>query len=67
MKEENIMCEFNDAIECNCTYECPKHAKCCECVEHHRKAGGFPACFFSAKAEKTYDRSLEALLRDRQG
>ena len=61
------MCEYNDAIECNCTYSCPKHAKCCECVALHRKAGEFPACFFSAKAEKTYDRSLRALLRDRQG
>jgi len=61
------MCEYNKAIECNCTYSCPKHAKCCECVAQHSKAGEFPACFFSAEAEKTYDRSLKALLRDRQG
>jgi len=60
------MCEYNKAIECNCTYSCPRHGKCCECVAHHSKAGDFPACFFSAEAEKTYDRSLGALLRDRQ-
>jgi hypothetical protein len=27
--------------------------------------GQFPACFFSAEAEKKYDRSLDALMRDR--
>jgi hypothetical protein len=25
----------------------------------------FPACFFTAKTEKTYDRSFQALCRDR--
>jgi hypothetical protein len=29
--------------------------------------GQFPACFFSAEAEKKYDRSFDALVRDRQG
>jgi len=28
--------------------------------------GEFPACFFSAKAEAAYDRSFEALVRDRK-
>jgi hypothetical protein len=27
--------------------------------------GEFPACFFSAGAEKKYDRSFEALMHDR--
>jgi hypothetical protein len=27
--------------------------------------GQFPACFFSADAEKQYDRSFNALMRDR--
>jgi hypothetical protein len=35
-------------------------------VEHHRPLGEFPACFFSAEMEKTYDRNLEALLKDRE-
>jgi hypothetical protein len=29
--------------------------------------GEFPACFFSAAAEKAYDRSFAALVRDRKG
>ena len=59
------VCEHNQAIECNCTYKCPRHGKCCECVAYHRKSG-FPACFFSASAEKTYNRSLQMLIHDRQ-
>jgi len=50
---------------CNCTYSCSKKGKCCECVAYHRRSGEFPACFFSAKAERTYDRTFEALVRDR--
>jgi len=61
------MCEYNENIKCNCTYSCAKNAKCCECVAYHLRSGEFPACFFSAAAEKTYDRSFEALVRDRRG
>jgi len=61
------MCEYNDNIKCNCTYACSKHAKCCECVAYHLRGNEFPACFFSEKAERTYDRSFSALVRDRQG
>ena len=51
---------------CPCTYNCPRHGKCCECVAHHRDHGeGVPGCFFSPEAEATYDRSVEALARDR--
>jgi hypothetical protein len=51
---------------CSCTYpSCSRHGKCCECVDYHRRAGEVPGCFFSAKAERTYDRSIEAFIRDR--
>ena len=51
---------------CPCTYDCPRHGKCCECVAHHRDHDeGVPGCFFSKEAEATYDRSIEALCRDK--
>lgn len=56
-KEENLK-------HCNCTYPCAKKGLCCECVAHHRAKGQIPACFFSNKAEATYDRSVAALARD---
>ena len=49
---------------CPCTYDCPRHGKCCECVAHHRQ-DSLPACFFSKEAEAAYDRSAEAYARDR--
>ncbi len=61
MEESN--CDNNR--ECPCTYNCPRHGKCCECVAHHRDNNeGVPGCFFSKEAEATYDRSIEALARD---
>ena len=50
--------------KCPCTYSCPRRGKCCECVANHAPSQ-FPACFFSKQAEATYDRSLSALLKDR--
>ena len=51
---------------CPCTYACPRHGKCCECIKHHRDhKEGVPGCFFSKAAERTYDRSIEALYQDR--
>ncbi len=51
---------------CPCTYAgCSLHGNCEECVKYHNKRGEFPACFFSKEAEKTYDRSLEKLIEDR--
>lgn len=51
---------------CPCTYDCPRHGKCCACVAHHRDHNeGVPGCFFSTEAEATYDRSIEALCRDK--
>lgn len=60
-------CSNNQNIKCNCTYPCVRKGKCCECVAYHRQREEIPACFFSDKAEATYDRSLEALIKDRKG
>ncbi|RJQ56294.1 MAG: hypothetical protein C4521_00500 [Actinobacteria bacterium] len=50
---------------CNCTYGyCERKGKCCECVAYHRRRDELPACFFSAEAEKTYDRSYRRFIRD---
>ena len=50
---------------CPCTYDCPRHGKCCACVAHHRDHNeGVPGCFFSKEAEATYDRSIKALARN---
>ena len=59
-------CENNSTMKCPCTYSCGKRGKCCECVAYHRRSGEFPACFFSEKAERSYDRSFAALVRDRK-
>jgi len=59
-KERNIQ-------NCPCTYPgCPRKGICCECIRHHRENNELPACYFSAEAEKTYDRSIEAFIRDYQ-
>jgi hypothetical protein len=53
---------------CNCTYSgCPRKGNCCECMHYHRKMGQLPACYFSDAAERTYDRSISAFIRDYQG
>ena len=46
-------------VKCTCSYEsCSRRGKCCECVAYHRQNGEIPGCFFTPKAEKTYDRSI---------
>ena len=60
-----MSCQQNTAIKCPCTYPCGKRGKCCECVANHLRANQFPACFFSKEAEAKYDRSFEALKKDR--
>ena len=53
--------------DCRCTYtSCSRRGSCCACVRYHRDKDEVPACFFSATAEKTYDRSFDNLIRDRQ-
>ena len=54
-------------VDCKCTYPgCERHGKCEECVKFHNSNGEFPACFFSVKGEKSYDRSLSKLVEDRE-
>lgn len=53
---------------CNCTYEpCPRKGICCECIAYHRQHGELPACYFTDDAERTYDRSIAAFIRDQKG
>ncbi len=53
----------NNSI-CNCTYPgCPRHGVCCECLAYHRSSQELPACYFDAKGERTYDRSIENCLK----
>jgi hypothetical protein len=61
-------CQYKkSSIVCTCTYPgCSRHGKCCECVAYHRASGEVPGCFFSPEGERTYDRSVEALARDRR-
>lgn len=52
---------------CNCSYEpCSRKGICCECVSYHRSMGELPACYFSDKAERTYDRSIAQFIKDYQ-
>ena len=56
----------NNKSICNCTYEpCSRKGYCCECLQYHMRSGDFPACYFSKEAERTYDRSLACLVKDR--
>ena len=60
------MSECSNTHPCACTYPCSRHGKCCECVAYHRAHGEIPGCFFSKEGEKTYDRRLEMLVKDRK-
>ena len=58
-KEEN-------KSECNCSYPgCPRKGVCCECLDYHLNRNELPACCFSNKTEKTYDRSFKAFVKDK--
>ncbi len=49
---------------CNCTYEpCSRKGICCECIQYHRLSGELPACYFNAKDEKTYNRSISFFIK----
>ncbi len=51
---------------CNCSYSpCPRKGVCCECIAYHRSMGQLPACYFSDQTERTYDRSIDAFIRDK--
>ncbi len=52
---------------CNCTYEpCSRKGICCECISYHKGLNELPACFFSAEAERTYDRSIKKFIEENQ-
>ncbi|MCK4943358.1 MAG: hypothetical protein KAS65_07270 [Candidatus Aminicenantes bacterium] len=52
---------------CNCTYEpCSRKGICCECIDYHKGLNELPACFFSAEAERTYDRSIKKFIEENQ-
>jgi len=54
-----------NSSHCTCTYEtCSRKGICCECLQYHLSMRQAPACFFSAAAERSYDRSFENLMRD---
>ncbi len=55
--------EEKNLQRCNCTYEpCPRKGKCCECLHYHRAKGELPACYFSDKDERTWDRSIRRFI-----
>lgn len=52
---------------CPCTYPgCPRKGICCECIRHHREKGELPACYFSKKVEKIYNRSIEMFIKNQR-
>ena len=52
---------------CNCTYEpCSRKGICCECIAYHLRSKELPACYFSAEAERSYDRSIRKFLQDQK-
>lgn len=54
--------------KCRCTYTpaCSNRGNCCKCVAYHRPRGEATACMFTPEGEKSYDRSLSNLMRDRK-
>ncbi len=51
--------QTRNSSSCNCTYPgCPRHGICCECIAYHRGSQELPACYFTAREEKTYNRSI---------
>lgn len=58
------MNQCSNTINCTCTYPgCPKHGKCCECLEYHLNMNQLPACCFSPEDEKSYDRSFKKFVK----
>lgn len=52
--------------DCPCSYpSCPRKGVCCECIKYHRDMNELPACYFSSEAEKSYDRSIEKFISDK--
>ena len=53
--------------DCKCTYTpaCPRKGNCCQCVAYHRERGEATGCMFTTAGERSYDRSLKHLMKDR--
>ena len=66
---DNAKCknyEQNMAV-CNCTYEpCSRKGYCCECIAYHMRSGELPACYFSDKDERTWNRSIQFFVKCNQ-
>ncbi len=57
----------NNMNRCNCTYEpCSRKGICCQCIQYHRAMGELPACYFNAKEERTYNRSISYFVSNRK-
>ena len=61
-------CKYEENLsKCPCTWQgCPRKGKCCECIDHHWSKKELPACFFSEKAEKTYNRYVDNFIKDQK-
>ncbi len=61
-------CEYKkSSVKCACTYlNCSRHGKCCECIAYHNAKNEFPGCLFSKEGEKEWNRSFDALVKDRK-
>ena len=52
--------------DCKCTYtSCSRSGNCCQCIAFHRERSEATGCMFTPAGERTYDRSLKNLMRDR--
>jgi hypothetical protein len=61
MKCENFQSNMSG---CNCSYEpCSRKGRCCECLAYHRRSGELPACYFTDKEERTYNRSISYFIK----
>lgn len=58
-----VECNQEDRMDmCNCSYNCSRRGKCCECISYHLQFNELPGCVFakiSADAEKTYNRDFK--------
>ena len=61
---ECISTESLQHCTCTCT-ACDKRGNCCKCVAYHRSKAELPGCFFTARGERTYDRSIAGFIEDR--
>ncbi len=54
--------------DCKCSYTpaCTRKGNCCQCVAFHRERGEATGCMFTPAGEKSYDRSLFNLMKDRR-